>query len=255
MKFDKEESIININEKIDNFENDDNNINENNINIIRTENSTKGDKSKNNINIDSINNSNIIANEDKYNSYDITQAVKNSVNSNKNLSVISEQINGSELSEINTHLSGSKIEPIQGANNKANNESSDDKNCGFFQSLSNTVETNPYLNKIITCKDRKIYLGEVIYDGSRCVIYKGLDTNIGELICVKRYRDKNSLEDYQKEIEVYYLIEFHENANIVKYYGFKSEEESNFIFLEHASGDSLKKIIKIYGGSFILNKY
>ena len=188
-------------------------------------------------------------NEDKYNSYNITQTVKNSANSNKNLSEIPEQINASELSDNNTHLSGSKIEPFQGSNNKANNESSDDKNCIFFQSLSNSVGTDPYLNKTIICKDRKIYLGEVIYDGSRCVIYKGLDNNIGELICVKRYRDKNNSEEYQKEIDVYNLINLHENENIVKFYGFKNDEESNFIFLEHASGDSLKKIIKLYGGS------
>ena len=248
VKFDKEVSIININEKIDNFENDDNNnLAENNIAINKTQDTTKDDNSKSNIEI--INNSNIILNEDKYNSYHITQAVKNSANSNKNLSEIPEQINASELSDNNTHLSGSKIEPFQGSNNKANNESSDDKNCGFFQSLSNSVGTDPYLNKTIICKDRKIYLGEVIYEGSRCVIYKGLDTNIGELICVKRYRDKNNSEEYQKEIDVYNLINLDENENIVKFYGFKNDEESNFIFLEHASGDSLKKIIKLYGGS------
>ena len=248
VKFDKEVSIININEKIDNFENDDNNnLTENNITINRTQNTTKADNSKSNIDI--INNSNIIMNEDKYNNYKITQTVKNSANSNKNLSVISEQINASELSDINTHLSGSKIEPFHGSNNKANNESSDDKNCGFFQSLSNNIETDPYLNKTISCKDRKIYLGEVIYDGSRCVIYKGLDTNIGELICVKRYRDKNNSEEYQKEIDVYNLINLQENENIVKFYGFKNDEESSFILLEHAGGDSLKKIIKLYGGS------
>jgi hypothetical protein len=248
VKFDKEVSIININEKIDNIENDDNNnLTENNITTNRTQNTAKADNSKSNIDI--INNPNIILNEDKYNSYNITQTVKNSANSNKNLSVISEQINASELSDNNTHLSGSKIEPFQGSNNKANNESSDDKNCIFFQSLSNSVGTDPYLNKTIICKDRKIYLGEVIYDGSRCVIYKGLDTNIGELICVKRYRDKNNSEEYQKEIDVYNLINLHENENIVKFYGFKNDEESNFIFLEHASGDSLKKIIKLYGGS------
>ena len=254
VKFDKEVSIININEKIDNFENDDNDINENNLNentiiINRTQDNTKIDKSKSNI--DNINNSNIIANEDKYNSYNIAQTVKNSANSNKNLSVISEKINASELSEINTHLSGSKVEPFQGSNNKVNNESSDDKNCGFFQSLSNDEEIDSYLNKTITCEGRKIYLGEIIYDGSRCVIYKGLDTNIGMLICVKRYRDKNNLEEYQKEIEVYDLINHHENKNenIVKFYGVRNEEESNFIFLEHTTGDSLKKIIKLYGGS------
>jgi len=249
VKFDKEVSIININEKIDNFENDDNNnLTEKNITNNITQNTTKDDNSKSNIDI--INNSNIIIlNEDKYNSYNITQAVKNSANSNKNLSEISEQINASELSDNNTHLSGSKIEPFHGSNNKANNESSDDKNCGFFQSLSNNIETDPYLNKTISCKDRKIYLGEVIYDGTRCVIYKGLDTNIGELICVKRYRDKNNSEEYQKEIDVYNLINLQENENIVKFYGSKNDDESNFIFLEHAGGDSLKKIIKLYGGS------
>jgi len=268
VKFNKEVSIINImKEKIDNLsidhnsikesnilkENDNDNKNSQNIDIKHT--SINMNNTNNNLNSNEMDNrnskesnsnnsnQNIIYgdnsnDETKYNSYDIKQIVKNSATSNKNLSEISE--------EINMNLSTSKFEPFQECN-KPNGESSSDKNCGLIQSLSNNIETDHYLHKTINCKNRAIYLGQVINESSRTVIYKGLDLTIGEIICVKRYIDKNNLEEFQNEIEVYELTR--ENENIIKYYGFKSDEESNFLFLEHASEENLKKIIKFFGGS------
>ena len=87
--------------------------------------------------------------------------IKNSANSNKNLSEISEQ--------INTNLSTSKFEPFQeivyNNINKVNGESSSDKNCGLIQSLSNNIETDHFLHKKISCKTIQVYLGEIIYNG------------------------------------------------------------------------------------------
>lgn len=268
VKFNKEVSIINImKEKIDNSsinhisikesnilkESDNDNKNSQNIDVKQTNinmnntnnnlnsnemdnrNSKESNSNNSNQNIIYGDNSN---DETKYNSYDIKQIVKNSATSNKNLSEISE--------EINMNLSTSKFEPFQECN-KPNGESSSDKNCGLIQSLSNNIETDHYLHKTINCKNRTIYLGQVINESSRTVIYEGLDLTSGEIICVKRYIDKSNPEEFQNEIKVYELTR--ENENIIKYYGFKSDEEGNFLFLEHASEKNLKKIIKLFGGS------
>jgi len=268
VKFNKEVSIINILKEKDNYEIERNSISiynekenntqdkNNNINSINIENSSIEVKFISNININTNNqNENINENdENKYNNYDIKQIVKNSANSNKNLSEISEQ--------INTNLSTSKIEPFQdnilsinnnNNNNKKTGESSSDKNCGLIQSLSNNIETDCYLHKIINNENLNIFLGEIIYESPRSVIYKGLDLNTGNIICVKRYIDKNYPEEFKCEKEFFELIKEKKEANleinIIKYYGFKCEEGGNFLFLEHASGDNLKKIIKLYGGS------
>ncbi len=144
------------------------------------------------------------------------------------------------------NLSSSKIEPFQECI-KPNGESSSDKNCGLIKSVSNNIETDHYLHKTICCKNRKIFLGEIINENRKTIIYKGLDSNIGEIVCVKRYIDKNNADEYQNEIEVYELIG--EDENIIKYYGNKIEDEGSFLFLEHSSGENLKKIIKFFGGS------
>lgn len=233
-------NINNINNITNNITNDTSNINITNYAGLENQNLIN---EKSNINLSNAN-QNIILNENKYNNYDMKQtvkSVKSSANSNKNLSEISEH--------INSNLSASKLDHSQEDNNKPNGESSSDKNCGLILSLSNNIETDGFLHKIITCKNKAIYLGEVINESSKSVIYKGLDTNIGELICVKRYVDKNNSEEFQREIDIYDLIQILENENIIKCYGFKNDDEGNFIFLEHANGDSLKKIIKLYGGS------
>jgi hypothetical protein len=220
-------------------DNNNNNTSINNIsNSSNNNNNTSNQKISNKENINYNDNTNDNTNgEIKYNSYDIKQ-ILNSANSNKNLSEISEQ--------INMNLSSSKIEPFQ-EYIKPNGESSSDKNAGLIQSLSNNIETDCYLHKTISCKNRKIFLGEIINESKRTIIYKGLDTNIGELLCVKRYIDKNNLEEYQNEIGVYELIQ--ENENILKYYGMKNDDEGYFLVLEHTSGENLKSIIKLFGGS------
>ena len=137
--------------------------------------------------------------------------------------------------------------------NKINGESSSDKNCGLIQSLSNNIETDHYLHKSIKSNNYYVHLGEIIYESPRSVIYKGLDLNTGEILCVKRYIDKNETEELKKEIELFELIK--ENVgenyvnNIIKYYGFNCDDDANILFLEYATGDNLKKIIKLYGGS------
>ena len=183
--------------------------------------------------------------ENKYNNYDFKQTGKNSANSNKNLSVISE------------HINTSKFEPSQEmvvSNNKINGESSSDKNCGFIQSISNNIETDTYLHKAINYGETSTFLGEMIYESPRSVIYKGLDLNTGKMICIKRYINKSNLIEFQREKEFYELINSKEEEekygkNIIKYIGFKCEDDNNFLFLEYSSGDNLKKIIKLYGGS------
>ena len=268
VKFNKEVSIINIlKESNDNIEIQGNNISINNekeineanikdfsnsmgnINSINIENSSIEFKIISNININTsnqnVNNNSNDNNENKYNN-----VIKNSANSNKNLSEISEQ--------INTNLSTSKFEPFQeivyNNINKVNGESSSDKNCGLIQSLSNNIETDHFLHKKISCKTIQVYLGEIIYESPRSVIYKGLDLNTGEIICIKRYIDKNETDELKREIELFELIkenfdEENNENNIIKYYGFNCEDEGNFLFLEYATGDNLKKIIKSYGGS------
>jgi hypothetical protein len=182
---------------------------------------------------------NNINDEVKYNNYDINKIVKSSANSNKNLSEISEH--------INMNLSTSKFEPELGSsNNKANGDSSSGKVCGLIQSLSNKFETDPFLNKKIICNNRNILLCKIVNESSRTIIYKGIDLDIGEVICAKRYLDKNS-EEYQNEKEIYELIQ--ENENIIKYYGYKNDEDGSFIFLEHACEGNLKNIIDFFGGS------
>ena len=64
-------------------------------------------------------------------------------------------------------------------NNKKTGESSSDKNCGLIQSLSNNIETDYYIHKIINNENLNIFLGEIIYESPRSVIYKGLDLNTG----------------------------------------------------------------------------
>ena len=205
-----------------------------------------------NINISNQNEIHLYENEinNKFNNYDIKQSVKNSASSNKNLSEIPE--------EINTNLSKSKLEPFQEISNtnKINKESNSDKNFKLIQSLSNNIETDDYLHKKINYKNIDIYLGEILYESARSVIYKGLNLTTGEIICVKRYLDKNYIEEFNKEKEFFELIKekevknkFNINLNIIKYYGYKCEDETNFLFLEYANVDNLKKIIKIYGGS------
>jgi len=209
----------------------------NNYNVqANSKSSSNSNKNYNNIDNQTSND------EAKYNNYNMKANVKNSANSNKNLSEISEH--------INMNLSTSKFENFQdftSSNNKANGESSSDKNFGLIQSLSNNIEIDHYLHKTIICGERSILLVEVINENSRTVIYKGIDINIGEYICAKRYIDKNNPEEYQNEIDSYTLIK--ENVNIIKYFGSKNEDEGNFLFLEHASGDNLKKVIKLCGGS------
>ena len=242
VKFNKEVSIIDIIK--DNIKQNSDPI-QNNVEIgINNESAlinTKDD-TQNNEDIKSImNNSNDLNNQNKYSNYNIKQIVKSSANSNKNLSEISEH--------INMNLSTSKFEPMEYAssNNKANGESSSDKNCGLIQSLSNNIETDIYLHKNIICKNRNILLGKKINESARTIIYKGIDLNIGEIICVKRYIDKNNLEEYKNEIEIYELIQ--ENENIIKYYGNKSDDDGNFLLLEYASENSLKSIIELCGGA------
>ena len=234
-------------------ENIKNNLNSiSNINSINIEKSSIEFKFISNININTSNqncNENSNSNDNNENKYN--NVVKNSANSNKNLSEIPEQ--------INTNLSTSKIEPFQEMilsninTNKINGESSSDKNCGLIQSLSNNIETDHYLHKSIKSNNCFVHLGEIIYESPRSVIYKGLDLNTGEILCVKRYIDKNETEELKREIELFELIK--ENVgenyvnNIIKYYGFNCEEDANFLFLEYATGDNLKKIIKLYGGS------
>ena len=249
--FNKEVSVIDIiKEKLDNYENNENISNNNDINNIKKNNSNinniNNDNIQNNINI--IDNNNITKNdiqndstcdETKYSNYNIKQTIKNSANSNKNLSEISEQ--------INVNYSTSKFEPLESYNNKGNCESSSEKNCGLIQSVSNNIETDKYLRKTIVFKNSNIFLGKIINESSRTMIYRGMDLNIGEVICVKRYIDKNNIEEFQKEIQIYELIQ--KNENIIKYYGCKNDEEGSFIILEHANEDNLKNIIELCGGS------
>ena len=205
VKFVKEVSIIDI--KKEKMDNSDENVN-NNIN-----------------------------DEEKYNNYYIQQIVKSSANSNKNLSEISEH--------INVNLSTSKFEPELGSsNNKANGDSSSGKGCALIQSLSNKFETDIFLNKKIICNNRNILLCKIINESSRTIIYKGIDLDIGEIICAKRYLDNNS-EEYKNEKDIYELIL--ENENIIKYYGYNND--SNFLFFENSSEDNLKNIIELCGGS------
>ena len=249
VKFNKEISIINIlkesNDSNDTQNNNNNSIKEerdntkdttNNINI---ENSSIEVKFISNININNQNDIYFYDENNKFNNYEI---VKNSANSNKNLSEIPE--------EINTNFSKSKLEPFQDVSNTNKKESNSDKNCVLIQSISNNIETDKYLHKTINYKDISIYLGELIYEGSYCSIYKGLNLSSGEIICVKRYY-KNDLDEIKSEIDLFELMKEREpknNMNIIKYYGYKYEDETYFLFLEYVSADNLKKIIKLYGG-------
>ena len=250
VKFNKEISIINIlkesNDSNDTQNNNNNNSikeerdntkdNSNNINI---ENSSIEVKFISNININNQNDIYFYDENNKFNNYEI---VKNSANSNKNLSEIPE--------EINTNFSKSKLDPFQDVSNINKKESNSDKNCVLIQSISNNIETDKYLHKTINYKDISVYLGELIYEGSYCSIYKGLNLNSGEIICVKRYY-KNDLDEIKSEIDLFELMKEREpknNMNIIKYYGYKYEDETNFLFLEYVSADNLKKIIKLYGG-------
>ena len=249
VKFNKEISIINILKE----SNDSNDTQNNNNNSIKEERDNTKDTS-NNINIENssievkfisninINNQNDIYFYDENNKFNNYEIVKNSANSNKNLSEIPE--------EINTNFSKSKLEPFQDVSNTNKKESNSDKNCVLIQSISNNIETDKYLHKTINYKDISVYLGELIYEGSYCSIYKGLNLTSGEIICVKRYY-KNDLDEIKSEIDLFELMKEREpknNMNIIKYYGYKYEDETNFLFLEYVSADNLKKIIKLYGG-------
>ena len=248
VKFNKEISIINILK-----ESNDSNDTQNNNNSIKEERDNTKDNS-NNINIENssievkfisninINNQNDIYFYDENNKFNNYEIVKNSANSNKNLSEIPE--------EINTNFSKSKLDPFQDVSNINKKESNSDKNCVLIQSISNNIETDKYLHKTINYKDISVYLGELIYEGSYCSIYKGLNLSSGEIICVKRYY-KNDLDEIKSEIDLFELMKEREpknNMNIIKYYGYKYEDETNFLFLEYVSADNLKKIIKLYGG-------
>ena len=249
VKFNKEISIINILKE----SNDSNDTQNNNNNSIKEERDNTKDTS-NNINIENssievkfisninINNQNDIYFYDENNKFNNYEIVKNSANSNKNLSEIPE--------EINTNFSKSKLEPFQDVSNTNKKESNSDKNCVLIQSISNNIETDKYLHKTINHKDISVYLGELIYEGSYCSIYKGLNLTSGEIICVKRYY-KNDLDEIKSEIDLFELMKEREpknNMNIIKYYGYKYEDETYFLFLEYVSADNLKKIIKLYGG-------
>ena len=249
VKFNKEISIINILKE----SNDSNDTQNNNNNSIKEERDNTKDTS-NNINIENssievkfisninINNQNDIYFYDENNKFNNYEIVKNSANSNKNLSEIPE--------EINTNFSKSKLEPFQDVSNTNKKESNSDKNCVLIQSISNNIETDKYLHKTINYKDISVYLGELIYEGSYCSIYKGLNLSSGEIICVKRYY-KNDLDEIKSEIDLFELMKEREpknNMNIIKYYGYKYEDETYFLFLEYVSADNLKKIIKLYGG-------
>ena len=249
VKFNKEISIINILKE----SNDSNDTQNNNNNSIKEERDNTKDIS-NNINIENssievkfisninINNQNDIYFYDENNKFNNYEIVKNSANSNKNLSEIPE--------EINTNFSKSKLDPFQDVSNINKKESNSDKNCALIQSISNNIETDKYLHKTINYKDISVYLGELIYEGSYCSIYKGLNLSSGEIICVKRYY-KNDLDEIKSEIDLFELMKEREpknNMNIIKYYGYKYEDETNFLFLEYVSADNLKKIIKLYGG-------
>ena len=251
VKFNKEISIINI-LKESNDSNDTQNNNNNNNSIKEERDNTKD--ISNNINIENssievkfisninINNQNDIYFYDENNKFNNYEIVKNSANSNKNLSEIPE--------EINTNFSKSKLDPFQDVSNINKKESNSDKNCVLIQSISNNIETDKYLHKTINYKDISVYLGELIYEGSYCSIYKGLNLTSGEIICVKRYY-KNDLDEIKSEIDLFELMKEREpknNMNIIKYYGYKYEEETYFLFLEYVSDDNLKKIIKLYGG-------
>ena len=240
VKFNKDVSIINIlKEKVDNSDKNNNDINlgkginnKEDINDLNNDNNDERNNDFSNIN-------NSANDETKFYNYNIKQIAKNSANSTKNLSEISEQ--------INMNLSTSKFDALELAsyNNKANGESSSDKNCGFIQSLSNNIETDNFLRKTISYKDRSLFLAKVVNESTRTILYESMDLNSGEIIYVKRYIDRNNLEDYLNEIEIYEIIK--ENENILKFYGYKNDDEGSFLFLEHASEGNLKRIIELYG--------
>ena len=153
VKFNKEISIINILKESNDSNDTQNNNNNNSIkeerdntkdtsNNINIENSSIEVKFISNININNQNDIYFYDENNKFNNYEI---VKNSANSNKNLSEIPE--------EINTNFSKSKLDPFQDVSNINKKESNSDKNCVLIQSISNNIETDKYLHKTINYKD------------------------------------------------------------------------------------------------------
>ena len=176
--------------------------------------------------------------ESKNNKFSNLNLKNNSATSNKNLSDIIEQ--------IDVGGSNSKFEALKDVSLST---SSNNKKSAWFQSISNNIEIDSYKNKPIKGKNINFYLGETIYEGTTSFAYKALNLDSGEIFCVKRYIDKNYLEIFKNEIEIYKLIN-NQSENIINFYGTDEfDDDQYFLYMEYVNGDNLKKIIETFGGT------
>ena len=96
----------------------------------------------------------------------------------------------------------------------------------------------------------KVFLFQILllklYEGQSCIIYKGINEDNGEYICIKKIYNK-FLEIYNNEKKILSKIS---NENIIQYFGsetdYKGISKDLFLFFDFV-GSNLKNIIDIYG--------
>ena len=202
------------------------------INLLQTNNDNIESENNNIAN----NNNNINNNEEEYKPLlqnKFSNFAKPLNYSNKDKSEIDEVINTTNTKIIES-LSNS--EKNISKNNMINNTNK----------LLSSLEDDPYLHKSFSFPNFAFKILGILYEGQSCIIYKGINEDNGEYICIKKIYNK-FLEIYNNEKKILSKIS---NENIIQYFGsetdYKGISKDLFLFFDFV-GSNLKNIIDIYG--------
>ena len=205
------------------------------INILQLNNNKNNNESENN-NITN-NNNNINNNEEEYKPLlqnKFSNFAKPLNYSNKDKSEIDEVIN-----TTNTKI-------IESLSNSEKNISKNNMINTNTNKLLSSLEDDPYLHKSFSFPNFAFKILAIIYEGQSCIIYKGINEDNGEYICIKKIYNKY-LEIYNNEKKILSKIS---NENIIPYFGsetdYKGISKDLFLFFDFV-GSNLKNIIDIYG--------
>ena len=152
-------------------------------------------------------------------------------------------------------ITNTSLERIKGSHNqsyghttsKSSEKSKNKSSLSLFKTLSKRIELDKFLNKTITCKNGFMFKpGEIINESPQNIIYKCLNIKTGSIFIAKCYTDPTQIDKYKNEISI--MSKLNSNDNIIKYIGNELIQlNTPFIFMEFASGGSIKSLIETYG--------
>ena len=150
-------------------------------------------------------------------------------------------------STSNERIKGSHSQSYGNATSKSCEKSKNKSSLLLFKTMSKRIELDKFLNKTITCKNGLIFKpGEIINESPQNIIYKCLNIKTGSIFIAKSYTDPEQIDKYKNEISI--MSKLNSNDNIIKYIGNELiQMNTPFIFMEFASGGSIKSLIETYG--------